>query len=93
MPCGVLHSKGMCRLSMATKIGRCKVVTVSMQLMHFNMASLFLLLSQLLCKVWVHHSDIRMTKQSPVPSVAPELIVTLHSRVESQSRVTEHNRV
>jgi hypothetical protein len=35
----------MCRLSTAKKIGRRKVVIVSMQLMHFDMANKFLLLS------------------------------------------------
>jgi hypothetical protein len=65
------------------------VAIVSVQLIQFDMANMFLLLSQLLLQVSVRLSDIRMTKQSPVPCVAPESIVTLHSRVTDQSRAEQ----
>ena len=64
-----------------------------MQLMHFNTADLFLLLSQLLLEVWVRHAKIRITKQSPVPCVAFESIVTQHSEAQEHSTVTKQSRV
>jgi hypothetical protein len=78
---------------MTTKIGRRKVAIESMQLMHFDMADLFLLLSQLLLQVWVRHAKITITKQSPVPCVALESIVTQHSEAQEHSTVTKQSRV
>ena len=77
---------------MAKNIGRRKVVIESMQLIKLDMASLFLLLSQLLSQVWVRFDQDDQAESSALRATRKSSRKAQRSRVTQLSRVTDQGR-